>query len=100
VYKIGITIPFSTEVTVDANLSANDKGYTLLSQVMPDPATRTFMITGTIATEDGSEGDWLHASVTYDSVADCLAAFAQGASAVDISKLTFKPLPRVSSLRP
>jgi hypothetical protein len=91
VSKIGITIPFSTEVTVDANLSTNDKGYTLLSQVMPDPATRTFMITGTITSEDGSDGDWLHASVTYNSVADCLAAFAQGASAVDVSKLTFEP---------
>lgn len=96
VYKIGITVPFSATVTVDADLSPNDKGYTRLSNIIPDPTKRTFMISGTITTEDGSGGDWLHASTIYNSVADCLAAQAKGDVGINMEVLTFEPLAKAT----
>jgi hypothetical protein len=95
IYKIGIVIPFSTTVTIDAELSPNVKGSAHLSDIIPDVVSRTFTIQGTITTEDGSRGDWLHASKTFKSVVECLAAQkagGDGAGLTGLAGLKFRPL--------
>jgi hypothetical protein len=52
---------FQTIVTIDAVLSPNDR-FHLLSQMYPDPKSRTFPITGTLTFEDSTGG----ITVAYD----------------------------------
>jgi hypothetical protein len=43
IYKIGVVIPFSMTVTIDADLSSNTKGFKHLSDIADAPS-RTFKI--------------------------------------------------------
>jgi hypothetical protein len=61
--QITLSIPFSATITVDADLSINDKGYTRLSQIFPDAATRTLSIKGTI-----TEVDWANAQSSVKDI--------------------------------
>jgi Aerolysin toxin len=55
-WPVHYTVPFNTTAIVDADLSANDKGYTLLSDIL-DQAHRTFPVSGTIEANDASSGN-------------------------------------------
>lgn len=66
IWPIHFVVPFSTTVTVDADLSRNDRHLQLLSQLLTDPAARTFPITGTIEANDASEGITVEYVVAYD----------------------------------
>jgi hypothetical protein len=92
IYKIGVIIPFSMTVTIDADISTNDSGYVHLSDMIPDATKRTFMIEGNVSTEDGSAGDWLHAATVYTTANQCLGPQNSGLDAAELSGLTFNPL--------
>jgi hypothetical protein len=55
VWPVQYTIPFKTTVTVDADLTPNDKGYQHLSQIVPIEK-RSFPISGKIEADDASQG--------------------------------------------
>jgi hypothetical protein len=55
VWPVVYTQDFQTTVTIDADLSPNDK-FHHLSEIYPDPASRTFPVGGTITITDGSNG--------------------------------------------
>ncbi len=65
-WAIRYTIPFTTTVTIDADLSANDLGFKHLSDVLKEPAKRTFSIAGTIETTDASEAHYVEYGAPYD----------------------------------
>jgi hypothetical protein len=54
-WPVHYTAPFHTTATVDADLSANDKNYQHLSDIIPERA-RTFSISGTIGFVDAADG--------------------------------------------
>lgn len=53
-WPIRIAIPFRTVAVVDADVSQNDRGVRLVSEVLPESA-RTFVIEGRIHADDASE---------------------------------------------
>jgi hypothetical protein len=65
VWPVHYTIPFRTTVTVDADLSKNDRGYYKLSDIL-DVTNRTFQITGTIEANDSSDGKLVAYDMPYD----------------------------------
>jgi hypothetical protein len=67
VWPVQYTLPFTTTVTVDADLSPNDKGFKLLSDVFPDPAVRTYPINGTLQADDASAGEVVEMTAPYDA---------------------------------
>ena len=58
VWPVTYSQVFHTNVTIDADLSANDK-YSHLSDMFPDPIKRTFPVSGTVVATDGSDGKTL-----------------------------------------
>jgi hypothetical protein len=66
VWPVRYTLPFSTTIIIDSDVSPNDKGYKTLADIFPDPATRTFSITGIVQADDASEGDVVQMSAPYD----------------------------------
>jgi hypothetical protein len=73
VWPVEYSLPFNVSVTVDADLSPNDKGFKLLSDAIPDPVARTFVVSGLIRADDASAGQTIQLSVPYDP-APCAAA--------------------------
>jgi len=66
VWPIQYTLPFITSVTVDADLSPNDKGLKLLSDILPDPVSRTFVVSGTLSANDASAGQTVGMTAPYN----------------------------------
>jgi hypothetical protein len=64
-WPVQYTVPFSTTVTVDADLSANDRGYQHLSDIINEKI-RTFTIAGTIEAADASKGDLVFFNIPFD----------------------------------
>lgn len=77
VYPTQFAVPFSATVTAEADLSKNDAGKTLLSQIL-DPESRTFQIEGVIQAVDASDSVTLYADVAYDQHRCDAAAIANG----------------------
>lgn len=65
-WTVQYTMPFSTTVIIDADLSANDKGLMHLSDIVPDPAKRTFPVAGTVTADDASAAHYVEYGVPYD----------------------------------
>lgn len=65
-WPVHFVIPFSTTVTVDADVSPNDANLKRLSQIFPDPAVRTFDISGTIEAVDASAAVGVIYAIQYD----------------------------------
>ena len=55
VWPINFSLPFSMTVTVDGDLSPNDKNYATLAQIFT-PAQRTVSVTGIIQVTEASQG--------------------------------------------
>lgn len=66
VWPVQYTIPFSTTVVVDADLSLNDNGHYHLSGLFPNPSTRTFTVDGSIVADDASAAHLVQYAVRYD----------------------------------
>jgi hypothetical protein len=66
VWPVHFVVPFSTTVTVDADLSTNDQKLSQLSQIYPDESVRTFDISGTLQANDASGGKAVIYSVPPD----------------------------------
>jgi hypothetical protein len=64
-YPTQFVVPFTATVTVEADLSQNDAGKTLLSQLL-DANARTFDIAGTIQAIDASDSSTTFADVAFD----------------------------------
>jgi len=67
-WPVRYTIPFHTTATIDASLSANDKGLTTLSQIA-SLADRTFPIDGSIDATEASEGTIVFYSAPFNASA-------------------------------
>lgn len=65
VWPIRYAVPFHATVTIDADLSANDKGFRVLSDILDGPS-RTFDISGTIEADDASEGELVFYDIPFD----------------------------------
>ena len=65
-WPVKYTIPFRTTVVVDADLSQNDKGLKLLSDILPRKAQRTFSIAGSVISEDASDAYITEFRTPYD----------------------------------
>jgi hypothetical protein len=80
------SVPFSVNVTVDADLSQNDAGLTLLSQIADAP-TRTFLIDGTVNSTVGLHAHSLWVELPWDPP-NCAAG---SGSSITTRPLTFAP---------
>ena len=67
-WPVHFTVPFHANVTVDADISANDKGITLLSQIL-SPDKRSFVIEGTLEANAASEGHLVFYDLPFDPAA-------------------------------
>jgi len=65
IWPVQYSVPFQTTVTVDADLSTNDHGFHLLSQVLSE-SQRTFSVAGVIQANDASEGKLVFYDLDYD----------------------------------
>jgi hypothetical protein len=64
-WPVHYTVPFDAVATIDADLSANDKGYKRLSDILNE-TQRTFPISGTLEAEDASSGALVFYDLPYD----------------------------------
>jgi hypothetical protein len=64
-FPVNFVVPFHTTVTVDADLSPNDLGDHLLSDLLGKNA-RTFPISGTIEANDASAGILIFSDIQFD----------------------------------
>ena len=64
-WPVNFEVAFTATVTVDADLSKNDKGYTMLSQIVDAPR-RTFAVSGKITAVDASESRLVWFDIPYD----------------------------------
>jgi hypothetical protein len=71
VWPIVVSIPFRTNVIIDAELTPNDRGLKLLSSILPD-SSRTFAITGQLDIRDASDGEFVLLQPPLDAK-DCPA---------------------------
>jgi hypothetical protein len=65
-WPVHLTVPFQTNVVIDADLIPNDKGFAHLSNIL-DEGKRTFPISGTIEADDASSGQLVFFNEPYDS---------------------------------
>jgi len=65
VWPVHYSIPFHTVVTVDADLSQNDKSYHRLSDIL-DESKRTFPISGSVDANESSDGSAIFYNIPYD----------------------------------
>ena len=64
-FPINFVVPFHTTVTVDADLSSNDLGDHLLSELLGKD-DRTFPISGSIEASDASAGTLIFSDIQFD----------------------------------
>ena len=94
VWPVHYTIPFSTNVIVDADLSPNDAKLQHLSDVMSE-GDRTFPIAGSLEAEDSPSGELVFYDMTYDA-SQCPGGGAQPQAAEKVKppkdvKLVVRP---------
>jgi hypothetical protein len=65
VWPVHYVIPFTATVTVDADLSQNDKGFTHLSDILGE-TQRTFDIAGTVTADDANQAVLKTFAYPYD----------------------------------
>jgi hypothetical protein len=59
-FRQSVKIPFSATVTLDADLSPNDRGWVRLSDAIPDPRVRTTKIIGFLLVDDATNAHILN----------------------------------------
>jgi hypothetical protein len=65
-WPVQYTVPFTTTVTIDGDLSPNDKHLQHISDVLGEPQ-RTFSIAGTVEAQDASSGVLKFFDVSYNA---------------------------------
>lgn len=71
-HKIEVEIPFSATATVDGDLSANDKGFKHISDIL-DANARTFEVTGAIFTQMASQANLTFFDTKAVEANDCVS---------------------------
>jgi hypothetical protein len=64
-WPVTYVVPFSATVTVDADLSSNDKGYRRLSDII-SADKRTFPVAGTFAVTDAADAQTIDYDIPFD----------------------------------
>jgi hypothetical protein len=82
------SVPFSVNVTIDADLSPNDAGLTHLSQIVDAPS-RTFLIDGTVSSTIGLAGHANFVQLPFN-VQNCPG------SSITVTQLMFAPSMQVA----
>jgi hypothetical protein len=83
-WPVHYSITFNTTATIDADLSANDKGYKRLSDILSE-TQRTFPISGTLQADNASSGVLVFYNIPFDA-SKCPSA----PTSVKFSKLTLE----------